>query len=355
MTRQMLFAAITFLLFDGLAFADKSNVQASSGSHFRFTVSGATVNVTTTTPNRLYPNAGIQVLTPGFTISGNVRPTNDGFYLFSVSDSTPASLNFLGSGGTAQIKICLDGVGKKFSCENQTISSIGNSHIIFATSTSYAGNLGGISGADALCQAAAYQAGSVIPTANLQFKALIITPARYPCSSQNAGVSGSCGGSFANNWPLVANTQYVYSNGTAVFNTVNQYGSFNGSNPVMMNEQGVVPSSQNFWFGVQSILASANGLDIAAWAYTDMNSAADGAEYTANLSSCNGFTSSDSSVNGSIGAVGQIALVNSGPVTGNTWGNYYYFNNSATSYMQNMFNESNNVACNTALPIICVS
>ena len=276
--------------------------------------------------------------------------------MFSVSDSAPISLNFLGSGGNAKIRICLDGVGNKFSCEEQTISSIGNSHIIFATSTSFSGNLGGTAGADALCQTVAYQAGSIIPTANLKFKALIITPTRYPCSSNNGGLSGSCGGGFANDWPLVADTEYVYANGTTVFNTVNQYESFDGSNRFIMNEMGGIPSTgQNFWFGIQSILSSANGRDISGWAYTDMNSAADGVQYAANLKSCNGFTTASSSASGSFGIFGQIATVLSGSVSGTTWGNYYYFNDSASAYMLNLFNGGDSNTCNTELPIVCVS
>lgn len=255
-------------------------------------------------------------------------------------------------------------MGKKYSCENQIIS-IQNPppppvipHIIFITSTTYTGNLGGVSGADALCQAAAYQSGSIIPYPGLTFKALLVTNTRYPCSSIDGGVSGSCGGTFANDWPLVVGMPYKLADGVTDFNTVNQYGAFDGSNPTILNEMGVSPTGNraNFWIGIQSVLTNPGASDIVGWAYTDMNSAADSIQYSLNLASCNNFTDDSGTYSGSYGTVGNAIFV-SGTSPGSTWGNYYSFDDSGSSYLVNVFNASDRNVCDnsTSLPIVCVS
>lgn len=337
-----------------LGLAKSSLNLPASGSHFKISVSGVVATITTTTPNRTYPNAGIKIITPGYTVSGNVRSASNGFYLFSVGDSLPASINILGQGGEVKVIICLDGIGQTYTCENQTISPLSNSHLIFATSSSYPGNLGGISGADSICQTVAYQSGSIIPYPGLTFKALLVTPRRYPCSSVNGGISGSCGGSFTANWPLSPHTKYVYADGITFFNTVNQYGVFDGTNSLIRTEQGGVPNG-NFWMGIQSIFSDPSGNDIYAWAYTDMNKIEDGNRYTSNLSSCWGFSSNDSNLSGSAGLFGQIPNVVNGPISSSTWGNYFYFNNASGAYLMNVFSSSYNFSCSNAYPILCVS
>lgn len=338
-------------------FAEAKIKLPPPGSHFRFSTSGYTLTVNTTTPNRTYPNAGIQIISPGYTVSGNVFPTKDGFYLFSVSDTVAATINLIGPSGEIRIKLCLDGVGKKYSCEYQTVSGIASpddQHIIFVTSTTYSGDLGGTAGADALCQAVAYQSGSLITFPGLKFKALLVTPTRYPCSSINGGVSGSCGGSYASSdWPLVPGTPYMYSDGITFFNTVNQYGVFDGSNTIIDDETGFAPLLTFFWMGIQSIFINSAATDIAAWAYTDMNSAADGTNYATYLASCNGFTDATGSDNGSVGANGNTPFVVLSPPA-LTWGNYFYFSDSGLSNAGNLFNVGNQ-PCNTLSPIVCVS
>ncbi len=366
MKKGIIFSGLAFSLFYGqIALAENSIFFSGSGSHFRLSTSFNTLSVLTTTPNRAYPNAGIQILTPGYTVSGNVRPTQDGFYLFSVSDSVPGTMSILGAEGTVNIKICLNGVGKKYTCENQVISIQSPPpppppppSIIFITSTDHTGNLGGVSGADAICQAAAYQAGSIIPVAGLTFKALLVTSTRYPCSSINGGLSGSCGGIFANDWPLVIGTAYKLADGVTDFNTVNQSGVFDGANAVILNEMGATPtgSSRDFWIGIQSILSNSSASDIVAWAYTDMNSAADNTEYSNNLATCNDFTDASGTYVGSYGSVGTTPSI-VGTVPSSTWGNYYSFNNGGSAYMVNIFNASNFSTCDSSTlhPIVCVS
>lgn len=354
MIKRIVLTGLAFSFLCGqTALAEPKERLPGPGSHFNFSVTGATLNVLTTTPRRTYPNVGIQILTPGFTVSGNVRPTADGFYLFSASDTVPGSINLFGNGGTVNFKICLNGIGKKYTCENHT-ATVSSSHYIFVTSSSYFGNLGGITGADAICQAVAYQAGSVISVPNLKFKALLVTSTRYPCSSTNGGISGSCGGSFAKNWPLIPNTPYLMANGQTVFNTANQYAVFDGSKKELLTEQGD-SASANIWTGIQSIFTNAQGSDIIAWAYTDMNSAADSDAYNNNLATCNDFTSASDLVSGVYGAVGASPVVYDGPLPGLTWGNYYYFADNQSPYISNLFTTANNRSCDIVSSLICVS
>ncbi|WP_131776764.1 hypothetical protein [Legionella impletisoli] len=54
-----------------------------------YTVSSTTLSILTTIPNHTYPNAGIKINTPGYTLSGCTQYAN-GYCLFSVSDSERA-------------------------------------------------------------------------------------------------------------------------------------------------------------------------------------------------------------------------------------------------------------------------
>jgi len=56
-----------------------------------FTVSAITLSITTTIPNRVYPNAGIKINTPGYTPTGCTLNSN-GFCLFAASNTTAASI-----------------------------------------------------------------------------------------------------------------------------------------------------------------------------------------------------------------------------------------------------------------------
>jgi hypothetical protein len=354
MNKKLVIAGFMLLLSGASAFAESDDPAAAQrGKRFNIRVTGATAHVTTNIANRTYPNAGIQILTPGFKVSGDVRPSNNGFYLFSVNDKSPANINIHGDGGAAQVQICLDAVGKKFSCENQTITSLANSHIIFMTSSTYGGNLGGIGGADAICQSVAYNGGSVVAVSGLQFKALLVAPERSPCYSPNGGATGGCGGSYAIDWPLVPGSAYSYPDGLTFFNTVNANGVFDGSNQVLKNELGY-PTFQPFWSGIQSVLTNTSSTDISGWAYSDMNSAADSSPYEVYLATCQSFTSSNQLYSGSTGLNGQNSEV-AGTITGSTWGNYYYFNNAQLSYIYNLFVSGNLSSCNQQLPIVCVS
>ena len=56
-----------------------------------YTASALNLSISTTTPNHTYPWAGIKINTPGYTPS-NCTPISNGYCLFSVSNTTPATL-----------------------------------------------------------------------------------------------------------------------------------------------------------------------------------------------------------------------------------------------------------------------
>lgn len=238
--------------------------------------------------------------------------------------------------------------GGRLPLSSPIVTTVMNSqHYIFVTVNSYNGNLGGVSGADSLCQAEAYQLGSVLPQ-GLNFKALLVDSTRFPCDS-----TGSCGGAHALDWPLFSGEQFLNPD-KSNFNQVNSNFVFDGSVISLMNPMGITDNSSSFWSGVQSVLSNAAANDIVAWAFDDVNPSQDGAQYLANLATCNNWSSSSSSESGSLGQLGQVNFVN-GTVPGSTWGNYYEFNNSATGYLYNVWVYSDTLFCNAGSKLVCVS
>lgn len=56
-----------------------------------YTVSGLNLLINTTIPNHTYPFAGIKIDNPGYRVAG-LSPLKNGYYLFSVSESSPANI-----------------------------------------------------------------------------------------------------------------------------------------------------------------------------------------------------------------------------------------------------------------------
>ncbi|MDR3476967.1 MAG: hypothetical protein P4M14_02915 [Gammaproteobacteria bacterium] len=94
-------------------------VAFSAGSLFNVVTTGTTLNISTTIPNHLYPNAGIKVNTPGYSLAGGCRPTANGYCLFPASNTTPANLSINGVAGNVALTLCLNGLGP-LSCQNYT-------------------------------------------------------------------------------------------------------------------------------------------------------------------------------------------------------------------------------------------
>jgi hypothetical protein len=57
-----------------------------------YIVDGLNLVINTTTPHHTYPSAGIKIETPGYRVAGLSTPLNNGYYLFPVSDTSPANI-----------------------------------------------------------------------------------------------------------------------------------------------------------------------------------------------------------------------------------------------------------------------
>ncbi|MGL5743074.1 MAG: DUF1554 domain-containing protein [Legionella sp.] len=360
MIKQISYVGMLLFLFSSQTMAENKGTIPGPGNHFNAFVppASSTINITTTTPHWTYPTAGIKILSSGYKVVGK-SPAPNGYVLFSVSDTQPANITLSGPVGTANIRLCLNGTGKTYTCEDYTIS-VYSSHVIFVSSTQYTGNLQGSAltaeqGADAICQSVAAASGNTLLN-GLTFKSLLVTHARYPCSIVNG--KANCTGSFATNWHLVVVAPYVYADGKTLYNTVNQYGVFDGSNRII-NDENNNTSFNSFWSGIQRIFSNSYSSDIAAWVSQDMNAAEDSNQYTTNLASCSGFTSEGGSDNGSIGFPGDQPLT-FGVIPPLTWVNYSTsgFNDSLfpyQGYLTNLFSVGFAFPCEFPESLICVS
>jgi Protein of unknown function (DUF1554) len=154
---------------------------AAPGPLFTVTAAGNTMTVTPTA-SHYYPDMGIK-LSSGHTV-GSCTPHSNGFCRFAASNTNPKVLTLTGPLGNLSGIICLNGPGK-YSCQKFTLTSFcntsGGACRVFVTSTLHDGDLGGITGGNAICQNLATAAGlggtwkawlstsSVTARANIQY------------------------------------------------------------------------------------------------------------------------------------------------------------------------------------------
>lgn len=96
-----------------------AQAYASEANIFNVTSSGKTFTIRTTVPNHYYPSAGIKIMTSGYQITSGCSTIANGYCVFGVSDSQPATVTFSGSSGSINFNLCLDGNGP-LSCQNFT-------------------------------------------------------------------------------------------------------------------------------------------------------------------------------------------------------------------------------------------
>ena len=233
---------------------------------------------------------------------------------------------------------------------NDTINNK-NQHIIFITTETYSGNLGGIRGATDICQREAYQKGSIIPP-GLTFKPLLVTGAYYPCDAKQL-----CGGEHASkDWPLTPSTPYQTPD-LRTFNQVNVNSVFDGKKTALQLADGKkVEQTKKLWIGTQSVLSDAKGKDIVGWASADENPDKDAKTYTVySPSDCAGFTSSSILKKGTVGEIGVVSGSGYGNIPASTWGNYFVFSDKKSPFIYNMWITSEVLICNAKAAIVCVS
>jgi hypothetical protein len=88
-----------------------------SGRFFNLSYIGNELSFTTATPAWFYQFAGISSLTSGFNFL-NCTPSDNGFCLFSVSDTLSGTATLRGPAVQPTFKLCLNGIGNTYSCES---------------------------------------------------------------------------------------------------------------------------------------------------------------------------------------------------------------------------------------------
>lgn len=122
MIKKLVLLSLAFFLFYGQAsWAKHQDPSIRPGHLFNVAAYVDTLTVNTVTPAWTYPKAGIKVLSPGYTIANLNSPTPNGFYLFSVSDTSPVDIKIVGAAGPVNVALCLNGVGSGSSCETVTV------------------------------------------------------------------------------------------------------------------------------------------------------------------------------------------------------------------------------------------
>lgn len=299
-----------------------------SGQTFYQVSGGYTLTIKPTELNHTYPAMGLEVTTPGLTVTGGCDRYVKNICIFSASNAQPKTL---------------------------TISPVTGSHYIFITSYAYNGNLGGVSGADIKCSTAARNSGTA--TINkLDFKAVLVSSTRYPCD-----YTGNCGGNYAYNWPLLPNTPYLNPDGTQSANLITNGNSVfpqpRNSRTRLLDEAGNTTTSLiYFWSGIQSIFtAPTDRANITGWAYENVNPASAG-RWGSYLSNCEQWTSTSGAPpqnRGSAGLNGNSAYANNTVVAG-IWGNYFYQLDTTDSAPLTTWTIANGFSCAASHPIVCV-
>ncbi len=188
-------------------------------------------------------SGGYSIGSGGSSYSLPVTPNNGDSYAVTVA-TQPTGLFCSLSGASGTIS---GSVSANISCVN--------SKRIFMTATSYTGNLGGSSGADAKCAADANK------PATGTYKALISDAARIACTTANC--SGGTGEH--TDWVLASSQHYHQANDLTSIGTTNSNGVFT----FPLNNQWKSGTSQvnRIWSGLNSNWTR-NGIHCSDWAST---------------------------------------------------------------------------------------
>lgn len=117
--RILLLTTTLLALFCGNVFASNASNNASV---FNVSSASLTLSISTTIPNHVYPSAGIKINTPGYGLSSagsECTMANNGYCLFSVSNTHPKTIHLSGHSGSVNMTLCLNGQGPN-SCQQYT-------------------------------------------------------------------------------------------------------------------------------------------------------------------------------------------------------------------------------------------
>ncbi|MDP1602251.1 MAG: DUF1554 domain-containing protein [Legionella sp.] len=147
-------AILTMVLLGGLTYA-------GPGPLFTTAITPSSITITPTA-RHYYPSMGIKITTPGVTVGGCV-PHSNGYCLFDASNTAPRTLTLTGAPTSLQGIICLEGQAilscQRFGQDSIASCQAGGSCGAFVTSTFSTGLMGGLAGANAICQTRADSVG----------------------------------------------------------------------------------------------------------------------------------------------------------------------------------------------------
>ena len=312
-----------------------------SGQSFHVT-GGATLTIAPTIPNRTYSAMGIEILTPGWTITTGCTRYVGNRCIFSARSDAPATL---------------------------TVSNPENPIIFVTEGTTGDFSQGPNDNGDAYCTTQAHHNNPLFQPNNYTYRAVTIASNQYPCDYIN-GVAGcmSSGGQAYNtvNWPLVPGTTFYQPDGTTPYATVSSNGIFDGSSVGLQYTNGSVASS-NLWVGIQElgINSPLTPTTITAWGYHDLNpginSYNDGGPYQTYGpppgfgGTCGNWT--DQTKNGTIGLTNHALSFPTGSGAYNAaYGNYFAWTNSTGTFTRPSYEWSlaNYNSCVNTFAVVCV-
>jgi DNA-binding beta-propeller fold protein YncE len=122
--KKWILGLASLLLSYQLVFAN--DVTPLTGLFFNTTSTGTTLTINTLVPNHPdpYTRAGIQLRTRGYTLANPLAECTSynartGMCIFTVSNTVPKVISIAGPAGTADVKLCLNGVGE-LTCQHYT-------------------------------------------------------------------------------------------------------------------------------------------------------------------------------------------------------------------------------------------
>ncbi len=95
-------------------------IHAATNALFQVDTNDSVLTIHTVTPNHSYANAGIKIDTSGYSLANigvECQLSGNGYCLFPVSDTTPATITLAGPVGNVSFTLCLNGKGP-VSCQH---------------------------------------------------------------------------------------------------------------------------------------------------------------------------------------------------------------------------------------------
>jgi hypothetical protein len=114
---------LTLSVFASIFLFTAANALASGTSFFTVSSSGSSLQIQATQYHN-YPNAGIKINTPGYSLADigtDCSMATNGYCIFSVNNQEASNIQISGSAGDVNISLCLNGQAQA-SCQSYTVT-----------------------------------------------------------------------------------------------------------------------------------------------------------------------------------------------------------------------------------------